>query len=398
MKILHVLNHSLPHVDGYSVRSANVLRLQCEDGLTPIALTSPRQEPVSSVASERIDGILHYRTAPPRAAPPAVRPLLDAKTVYQRIAAVLRCEQPSVIHAHSPSPWGAAAAVAARRHRLPFVYEVRGCWEDAAVDAGTTRPASVRYRLTRALETWVLRRAAAVTTICAGLAYEISARGISSPKLFLTPNGVDGERFAPLPRDAALAARLQLPPDGPTVGFVGSLLACEGVEDLVASVPVIMRRVPGVHVIVAGVGPRLDPVRMLQQRLPQPDRVHIVGAVPASEVRRYYSLLDVVIYPRRPTRQTEMVTPLKPLEAMAMQKAVLVADVGGLRELVDAAVGATFRAGDVEHLAEQCIALLSDPARRAELGREARRHVLATRSWRRLAPIYRAAYAAASDR
>lgn len=388
MKVLHVLDHSLPDVDGYSVRSAHVLHIQRDDGLTPIVLTSPRQA-VASQAVESIEAVPHYRTLGPR------RSLLDARTLYRRLEEVVRHERPCLIHAHSPSLWAVAAWAVARRQRLPFVYEMRSLWEDAAVDNGTTQPESLRYRLTRALETWVLRRAGAVTTICQGLAQAIAERGVPATKVFVAPNGVDAARFAPRPADPELAARLRLPSAAPTIGFLGSMIALEGVESLIEALPSILHRVPDAHLVLVGDGPRLDALRAMQQRVAQPQRVRIVGAVPPSEVPRYYSLLDVVVFPRQATRLTEMVTPLKPLEAMAMGKAVLIANVGGLRELVDDSVGLRFRPGDVEHLTQQCVALLGDPVRRATLGHAARRRVLETRSWKLLAPLYRKAYSVA---
>jgi glycosyltransferase involved in cell wall biosynthesis len=173
------------------------------------------------------------------------------------------------------------------------------------------------------------------------------------------------------------------------------MIPIEGIEDLVKAMPLIVAQIPSAHLMLAGEGPLLETVRMIQRRMPDPGRVHIIGAVPLADVRGYYSLFDLVVYPRRSTPNTETVTPLKPLEAMAMEKAVLVANVGGLLELVDDAVGATFRVGDVEHLAQQCVALLADPGRRAELGRAARQRVIETRSWSHLAGVYREAYSAA---
>ena len=126
------------------------------------------------------------------------------------------------------------------------------------------------------------------------------------------------------------------------------------------------------------------------------DRVHVVGSVSPAEVARYYSLLDVVVYPRRSTRQTEMVTPLKPFEAMAMGKAVVASDVGGLREAVDAGTGAYFRAGDAADLARCCIELLSDPERRRRLGDEARARLAQSRSWSEVVAVQRRAYAEAA--
>jgi PEP-CTERM/exosortase A-associated glycosyltransferase len=392
VKVLHVLNHSLPHVDGYSVRTAHVLRAQRAGGLEPLALTSSRQEGGMSVTCEQIEGVPHYRT------PLAAGALRGVQLLSRRMNEVIAEQRPQLIHAHTPGLWALPAALVAWHHRLPFVYEVRSCWEDAAVTSGKTHPGSARYRLTRGLDNWLMRRADAVLPISEGLAHEIALRGIPPGKVFVAPNVVDAESFTPQRRDTALAAEIGLPPEAVTIGFIGSLLESEGVEDLIAALPPIAERVPNVHLVVVGSGPSLASVHAAHRALAHPERVHLVGAVPMASIKRYYALLDVVVYPRHSTRNTERVTPLKPLEAMAMEKAVLVSDVGGLRELIDDTVGARFRTDDIDHLAQQCSALLRDPARRAAVGRAARERILATRTGSRLAAVYRQAYASLSNR
>ena len=142
---------------------------------------------------------------------------------------------PQILHAHSPVLNAMPALRVGKRLGIPVVYEVRAFWEDAAVDHGTTTEGSLRYRLTRRLETRALRHAAHVFTICEGLRGDIVARGIAPERVTVIPNAVDIDSFEPggLP-DAALAASLDL--QGATVlGFIGSFYAYEGLDLLLAA-------------------------------------------------------------------------------------------------------------------------------------------------------------------
>ena len=143
--------------------------------------------------------------------------------------------QPEVLHAHSPALCGMAGLRAAKRLGLPFVYEIRAFWEDAAVGNGTGREGSLKYRLTRALENRVVAGADAVFTICKGLRDDLVARGHDGEKIGLSPNGVDLALFGdPVARDDALAHALGIGA-GPVVGFIGGFYDYEGLDDLVAA-------------------------------------------------------------------------------------------------------------------------------------------------------------------
>ena len=395
-KVLHILNHSLPRTDGYAIRSANIVRFQRESGLEPVVLTSPAHLEGSSDL-DMIEGVRYYRTRrASRCSLPFVGQYDAIRRMAGRIDEVVQAEGSDVLHAHSPCLWGAAAGKAARRRGLPFVYEIRGFWEDAAVDQGKCSSRSLRYRLSRWLETRVARQASVVTTIAENLRTELIQRGIDSNNVIIVPNGVDAERFTPREPDHQLESALSLNGQ-PCIGYLGTLYPWEGVDDLVRAVPLILSRVPNVRVLIVGGGLEETRVRSLIAELDLRDRVTFVGNVPHEEVLRYYSLMDVLVYPRKSTRNTELVTPLKPLEAMAMQKAVLGSDVGGIRELLVPETGILFRSGDPADLAEKCISLLNDPEQRRALGENARRHVTAARNWRALAKAYRQVYSQAVE-
>jgi hypothetical protein len=269
------------------------------------------------------------------------------------------------------------------------VYEVRALWEDAAVDHGITTEGSVRYLASRALETFALRRADRVTTICEGLRGEIAARGVPESRITVIPNAVDTALFrrAAAP-DPVLARTLGL--DGKTVvGFAGSFYRYEGLDLLVDALALLAPRHPELRVLLVGGGPQEHVLRDQVRRRSLADRVVFAGRVPHAEVQRYYELIDVLAYPRHRIRLTELVTPLKPLETMAQGRMLVASDVGGHRELVrDGETGFLFPAGDVAALAVTIEAVLAQRADWPRLRDQARRFVEAERTWARSAARY----------
>jgi glycogen synthase len=282
----------------------------------------------------------------------------------------------------------------ARRHDLPLIYEIRAFWEDAAVGNGTGREGSMRFRATRAIETWAVGRADAVAVICEGLRGDLIARGIDAAKIMVSPNGVDMDMFGdPVPRDAALAAELGLT-RGDVVGYVGSLYDYEGIDDLIAAMPALNAARPDVHLLLVGGGPMDAALRAQAAASPAASHIHFVGRVPHDAVERYYSLIDVLAYPRKKMRLTDLVTPLKPLEAMAQGKLVAASDVGGHRELIeDGVTGTLFAADDPAAIASALAGLLADRSGWDERRRLARAFVDRDRNWSsnisRYEPVYR---------
>jgi len=383
MRILHVLDHSLPLHSGYAFRTAAILREQRELGWETCQVTTPRQQ--SATECEDAGGFRFERT---RLVPstldrlPGARYLREMAATSTRIAGLIRSFRPDVVHAHSPVLDLLPALRAARGAGLPVVYEMRALWEDAAVDHGTTREGSTRYRASRALETFALRRADHVTTICEGLRGEIVARGIDADRVTVIPNAVDPERFrfgvAP---DGALRERLGL--GGATVvGFAGSFYAYEGLDLLVEALGRLASQQPALRLLLVGGGPQEAALRAQVDSLGLSGRVVFTGRVPHDEVQRYYELIDVLAYPRRRMRLTDLVTPLKPLEAMAQGRMLVASDVGGHRELIrDGDTGFLFAAGEVDGLAAALVRVLDARERWPAVAASARRFVERERTW-----------------
>jgi len=392
MRILHVLDHGLPVHSGYAFRTRAIVKAQLARGWQVACLTGPRQA-TAGPDPERVDGITFYRTQRPAPVPAPLGEWREIRALSARLDALVREWRPDQLHAHSPVLNALAALPVARRHGLPLVYEIRAFWEDASVGNGTGREGSARYRLTRLLETYAARKADAVAVISEGLRADLVRRGIDPAKIFISPNGVDMDLFgSPPAADAAFARSLGL--DGAdTIGFIGSFYDYEGLDDLIAAMPLVVARRPRARLLLVGGGPMEEALKAQAAASPAADRIRFVGRVPHDEVERYYALIDVLAYPRKAMRLTELVTPLKPLEAMAQRKLVAASDVGGHRELIeDGVTGTLFPAGDPAALAAALAELFErrgDWSRRRE---EARNFVERERNWSsnisRYIPIY----------
>jgi PEP-CTERM/exosortase A-associated glycosyltransferase len=395
MKILHILDHSVPLHSGYSFRTLSILKEQRALGWETVQLTTPRHTLPGSL-EEEVDGFKFYRCRPARrlfGRLPVVAEGAFIAATAQRLEEVARVERPDILHAHSPVLNALAALWVGRKLGLPTVYEVRAFWEDAAVDLGTATPGGLRYRSTRAVETFALRQSDAVTTICEGLRSDMLSRGIAAKKITVIPNAVDHTEFAfSRASDAGLRRRLDL--DGKTVlGFIGSFYAYEGLDLLVRALPRLRSARPDLAVLLVGGGPMEQSIKALAEELAVEDLIRFVGRVPHNEVQGYYGLVDLFVYPRHSQRLTELVTPLKPLEAMARGGIVLASDVGGHRELVrDRETGFFFAADDVEALAKTTLDLLARSAEWPGIRAAARHFVESERTWRgsvaRYAEIY----------
>jgi len=399
MKILHILDHALPLQSGYVFRTLGILAEQRRMGFETVQLVTPRQQP--GEGSQTVDGWTFHRTPAPRgplARLPVLSYLAEMRATEARILDLARAERPDVIHAHSPALNGLPAIRAGRRLGLPVVYEVRAFWEDAAADLGRLREGDLRWRATRALETWVLRRAGAVTTLCQGTRDEILARGIPASKVTIIPNAVAPAAFSTDRRpDPELAARLGL--SGCTVlGFIGSFYRYEGLSLLIEALPAIVATEPDVRLLLVGGGPEEAAIAAQVRAMGLEASVVRTGRVPHAEVGRYYDLVDVFVYPRLKMRLTELVTPLKPIEAMASGRIVVASDVGGHREIVrDGETGFLFTAGDHNALARTVLRVLERRAGWPAMAAAARECVEAERSWAASAAPYAQIYRRLAD-
>jgi len=397
MRVLHLLDHSVPLHSGYAFRTLSILREQRAAGVHTDQLTSTKHYPPAPM-QEDVDGFTFHRSIASGGAWlwPVLEQLATVRDTYRRLLEVIESVKPDLLHAHSPCLNGIAAILAGRKTGLPVVYEMRASWEDAAVDHGTTTEGSARYQLSRAMETWVLRRADAITTICDGLRTDVISRGILASQVTVIPNGVDVEEF-PLIQSANLELQRQLGLEGHfVIGFIGSFYGYEGLDVLIDAVPKILSFCPELRLLLVGGG--REEARLVEQvrRLGLEKIVLMPGRVPHAEVDRYYSVIDLLAYPRKSIRLTETVTPLKPLEAMSQGRLLIASDVGGHRELIqDAQTGYLFKPDHPASIAEVVHRVMASRDAWPEIRRNGRSFVVNERTWQRSVSRYATPYAAA---
>jgi len=392
-RILHVLDHSLPAHSGYTFRTRALMKAQAAKGWAVAGVTGVRH-PDPGPDGEMVDGLTFYRTPPIAPARAPIREWREIGALAKRVEALANEWKPDVLHAHSPVLDGLAALRVGKKLGIPVIYEIRAFWEDAAVGNGTGREGSLRYRLTKHLETHAVKSADAVAVICEGLRGDLIARGIDPDKITVSPNGVDLDLFGDPPsRDDMLAETLGLAADDAVIGYIGSFYDYEGIDDLIAAMPALVAVQPKARLLLVGGGPMEASLKAQAAASPAAAQIHFVGRVPHTEVERYYSLIDILAYPRKKMRLTDLVTPLKPLEAMAQGKLVAASSVGGHRELIeDGVTGTLFAPDDPAAIADALARLLENRAMWPERRRTARIFVETHRNWSsnilRYEPVY----------
>ncbi|HTU72981.1 MAG TPA: glycosyltransferase family 4 protein [Trebonia sp.] len=396
-RVLHIVTDALPSVSaGYTVRTQEIAVAQRAAGLDPHVVTRIGFPVTAGKVDGRhqvdVDGVAYHRLLP------LVMPgRMDsvASQGLRHAARLVAQVRPAVLHAASNYS-NALTAIALREATgLPYVYEVRGFWEDTwlsrhAATAGLQ--ASERYRLSRELEAHCMRSADLVVTLGEAMRDEIIDRGVDPGKILIVPNGVSEDFLRPLPDGAALRAQLGIAPGELAVGLVSSLVAHEGIGTLLEAVRLLRDGGAAVRALIVGDGPE----RAALQRQASSLGIDAIftGRVPLARVREYHAALDVFVVPRTPDRVCQLVTPLKPVEAMASGLPVVVSAVRALGEIVrDKVTGLQAAPQDPAALADCLRELLERPELRRELGRNAREWVAEGRTWQHNAQRYREAYA-----
>ncbi len=395
MKILHILDHSIPLHSGYTFRTKAILEQQRKLGWQTFHVTSPKQA-VAAAPIEKVDDFTFYRSEKPKGVL-ATMPILDQWTIVQslvkRLDEIIPEIKPDILHAHSPALNGLAALKVAKKYNIPLVYECRAFWEDAAVDHGTATEGGLRYRFTKMLETFVFKQTDAITTICEGLRSDIMARGIPAEKITVIPNAVDIEHFAyGVEPEQTLRAQLGLQ-NKTVLGFIGSFYAYEGLPLLLEAFPKILEKRPETRLLLVGGGPQEALIKKKTNELGLEQQVIFTGRIPHDQVQDYYNQVDIFVYPRLSMRLTDLVTPLKPLEAMAQGRLVVASDVGGHKELIDHQHnGYLFKANDANALAATVLNLLNQSQQWEQLRVAGRSYVEQERNWTKSVSFYKNVY------
>jgi glycogen(starch) synthase len=428
MRILHVLANGPPDVNGYAIRTAGLLRSQAKmEEIEPIALTSPwYPERETLITPLELDGVIHHRCLHPvhdpratgigqrwvakrgqrritgaagfasrsllsRAIQLVLKPIRPAaswmeeriqfRRFTRRIIEVAKAENADLIHAHVPHRVGLPALHAARILGCPFVYEMRGMWEESAVAGGRWRDGGLAHRRFRRLETKALKAADAVICISETLRQEAISRGVDPECITVVPNGVDSlqNQLESSPLFEKMRDKLEAKN---IVGYIGSLRALEGVDLTAEAVSLLRNRGVDVDLFVLSTEPGQADLIDHCQHLGIAENAHIVGPVPHAQVPAFLDLIDVFVVSRPDVKVARLVTPLKPFEAMGAGLAVVLSDLPALAEIVeDGKTGCLSPPGDVGALADAIHGLLADPEERFRIGRNAREWVSLERSW-----------------
>lgn len=384
-RILHLLTNSLPHTaSGYAQRSHSTLLAQRDAGWEVLAVTRMGYPvmvgKLRAKTMDTVDGIRYQRILPA-----AMAQTIDARLQQQAEAllAVALEFRPSVLQTTTHFVNGLVVRAVAEALGIPWIYEVRGQLADTwASTRGPEATSSEKYRLFAHREAEVMRDADLVLTLGAAMKSNIVAAGIDAAKVIIAPNAVGGD-YLSAPLDKVTARReLGLAEGGLFIGTVSSLVAYEGIEDLLAAFLVLAPELPDLRLLIVGDGAVLPALRLEAQRSGFADRVIFTGRVSRSQAALYHQALDVFVVPRKDLDVTRSVTPLKPVEAMASARPVVASDLPALAEIVeDRATGFLVPAGNPQALASAVRELLSDQPLAAELGAAGRERVLRERTW-----------------
>ena len=365
-------------------------------GYNPVILTSPKHEeslkkPTPEV--EDINGFTYYRTGPvPTSRLPMVSELKLMHTLYKKLIQVINIEKPDIIHAHSPVLNAIPAIRAAKKMHLPLVYEIRAFWEDAAVDHGTYTENSWKYQLTQSIETWVCKKSHHVAILCNGLKNDLISRGISARKITPVFNGINPSELRPVPPDQEFLDAWDLK-DKKVIGFVGSFYRYEGLDLLVDAFANISASHEKARLLLVGGGEMADKLTAQIKKLGIKNKVVMPGRIPHEKIAGVYAIIDILAYPRYSMRLTELVTPLKPLEAMAMGKALVASDVGGHRELItNRKTGLLFSAGNIEDLTNKINLILTNRSLKTALQKQGNQWVKQHHTWEATTAVYQTTY------
>lgn len=449
-RVMHILANSVPDLNGYAIRSHDLLLSLKDAGICePVVLTSPYYPDREAMRDDAvIDGIEYNRSMfqsrkssvkkntgfnvpktqslvvrVPKFAIYKSKLLLKilSRPVYKRVSMFRRflgekrmmkqfekeiisrakLHKPNIIHAHTPFRVGLPALRASRKLGIPFIYEIRGMWEDSAVAQGRWTPTSIPYRYYRRQENKVIKHADDVIVIGENLMNEIVSRNLRPTLPTMVPNAVGRNMAAhplelerPLPETVIeLTRRLNLEESTIVVGYIGSLRTLEGVDFTARAVAKCVGDGLDIRFLVCSSKSNQNQLRDLCSDLGIEQQSFIEGPYPHKEIVHFYDLMDIFVVSRPNSNVTRIVPPIKPLEAMIREKATVVSDLPALCEIVEPRVtGMTVPAENIESLSTVISELASDSELRIELGRAARQYVLNERTWPKIVHNYQEIY------
>ncbi|ETK34673.1 glycosyltransferase family 4 protein [Microbispora sp. ATCC PTA-5024] len=395
-RVLHMVTNALPYTQaGYTVRTHRIVTAQKAAGLDPHVVTSwgwpMLQGHTDAEPYEEIDGIPYYRLLPKGDVPFESRGRMIRGAAD--VSELVRTLRPQVLHAATDHRNGSVALAVRERTNTPFVYEVRGFLEETWTSRDPKRIGSERHLMQREREAHIMREADAVVTLAETMAAEIVERGVPRERIFLAPNAVDDTLLTADYDGAAFRERYGIAPGEIVVGSVSSIVGYEGFATLLGAAAQLKDAKTPVRVLIVGDGAERPALLEQVERLGIGDVAILPGRVGPDEALQAQAALDIFVCPREDLRVCRLVTPLKPVEAMALGKPVVLSDLPALSELVGGeGAGLLVPAGDPAALAKALAALRDDPERRRTMGEAGKAEVAAHRTWSSLARTYQEIY------
>lgn len=410
--VLHMVGKSLPHRQtGYTVRTkytVSALHRAGVDSVIAVQSGGNHDHDLSENLEHSAEGIRTVMLRGPAKKNLSRQEWLTANTLG--LHQLVRDVRPSVIHAHSDFTNGVLATHVGEASGVPVVYESRGFWEETWISRVSKAQgwedtelalrmygAPDLYELRRESERRVRERADRIITLAQTMKDFILQESdpdlIPEEHVHLARNAVEPNDFPPCSGRPAAREELGIQEGDVVVGYISSIVEYEGIDTLISGYQLLQRKHPNTKLLIVGDGQSLKPLRHYAERIGVTG-VIFTGRVPHDDILDYYHSIDIFVVPRRKTRVTELVTPLKPFEAFSTGRPVVVSDVAALAEIANDSHGIArqFTADDPRTLAETLGELVVDPELRNELGKQGAEWVQRERSWDANVPTYLKVY------
>ncbi|WP_367104939.1 glycosyltransferase family 4 protein [uncultured Psychrobacter sp.] len=396
-RIAYVLHNSFPYSSGgYATRAFGIAEGLKSHGFEVININRPGfpidiKDDLSAEdvpETEVIEGHKYVRSlSTSRRGKTPYDYMLEAADILEKRFIEYR---PKYVIAASNHITAIPSLIAAKRLGIPFYYEVRGLWEITRVSREPEFEKKPAYTVQVLLETLAAKYATHVFTLTNPMINELIRRGVEEDNISLVPNSCSPESLIPQERDMELVEKLNIPSDVPVIGYIGTFVQYEGLDDLAEACAILKLKGVPFRLLLVGnenasgqeVGPITAKISELATTYGFNDWLIMPGRIPFEEVESYYSLIDIAPFPRKPQPVCELVSPMKPLEALAMKKAVLVSSVQALKEMVvEQKTGLVFEKGNINDLADKLQFLIDNEGLRQTLGDNGRDWVEAERNW-----------------
>ena len=290
--------------------------------------------------------------------------------------------KPIAIHSASNFVVGLAGARAAKALGIPSIYEIRGFWHLTQSTKREGYEGSDHYKLSERFEIETAKESDYVFTITKALKDILVENGVEESKISVLPNAVDASKFKIIPKDVELEKELGFE-NKVVIGYIGSFVDYEGLDLLLEACSILKEKHGDIfRLLLVGDGDTMQLLRRTTRFLQLEDQVVFTGRIPHDEVQKYYSLIDIAPLPRKGLRVCELVSPLKPFEAMGSGKVLVVSSVQALAEIVDDGVtGMVFEKDNSADLAVKLETAILDENLRKQIGNDANKWVMENHSW-----------------